>query len=534
MADAFNQSNPAISHSRIANLTFLFTLILVGFGFLQVWLLSGTFCYALDDSFIMMAISRNLAFHGVWGLTSHEFSSTASSPAFTVLLAIIIKIIGDHIWIPLVINILTLFGLLHWLSKRANEWNLQIWQTWFLMVGMVLLAPVPVLIFGSMEHILHLWLALICLYRIVEKKPSPPLFWLFVFGLCLGGIRFEGLFEGGLLVLYLWSEKKWFSGFVFGLGLIIPITALGLYSMSQGWFFLPNSLILKAYHLNVQETGTAFGYLYSLLHKASYNTHAIAAIFLLFLAKNEKSFPKGPAQNWLLILIWASIAHFIFARYSHVYRYEAYLMGMTWIAFWRSLCQSGSFPDSKSILNYLSRNKEMAALIIVLSISPLYRSVKSYVAGTIGMVNIYEQQVQTARFVKQFYNHSPIAAIDIGALAYYTDSPILDLWGLGSLNMAKLKIAGNYNNQTIDSACRKANVEAILYYGEKVNFDRWIKAGTWIIQDNMVCAEDTIDFYGLTPDGAQKLQANLRNFEAELPKRVLVQYVDQKPPTQYP
>lgn len=524
MANSLSNPFSGFSHLKIGALTFLFTLLLVGISFIRVWLLTGTFCYALDDSFIMMAISKNLAFHGVWGLTSQQFSSTASSPLFTIILAGIIKIFGDHIWIPLTINLLTFWGLLVWLSKRAAEWNLSLWQTWFLLIGLVFLAPVPVLIFGSMEHLLHLWIGLICLYRIVEKKPFPHPIWLFFAGLALGGIRFEGLFEGGLLVILLLWEKKWISALLFGVGLVIPLVALGLYSMSQGWFFLPNSLILKAYHLNVQETGNALGYLYSMLYKATWNTHAIAALFVLFLSKNEKAFPKGPAQNWILILIGSSLAHFIFARYSHVYRYEAYLMGMTWVAFWRSLCQSGLFPSMASFRHYFLQNKEMSMLIIILSISPLYRSIQSYNAGTIGMVNIYEQQVQTARFVKQFYNHSPIAAIDIGAIAYYTESPILDLWGLGTLEMAKLKIAGTYTYPNIDSFCRKAGVKAILYYGGNIKFNKWTKVGSWIIQDNMVCAEDTLDFYGLTPESSKLLRANLLQFQPNLPKRVLVKF----------
>jgi hypothetical protein len=46
---------------------------------------NGTFVYPLDDTYIGMAIARNLAMHGVLGITSREFSSSGSSPLFWAL-----------------------------------------------------------------------------------------------------------------------------------------------------------------------------------------------------------------------------------------------------------------------------------------------------------------------------------------------------------------------------------------------------------------------------------------------------------------
>ncbi len=47
--------------------------------------------------------------------------------------------------------------------------------------------------------------------------------------------------------------------------------------------------------------------------------------------------------------------------------------------------------------------------------------------------NIYEQQVQSAKFLHQFYNTSKVVANDIGAISYYTNIHLLDIAGLGSV-----------------------------------------------------------------------------------------------------
>ncbi|HVS96521.1 MAG TPA: hypothetical protein VHE54_08535, partial [Puia sp.] len=38
----------------------------------------GTFMYPLDDTFIHMALARNLSFHGNWGMNPYAFASASS------------------------------------------------------------------------------------------------------------------------------------------------------------------------------------------------------------------------------------------------------------------------------------------------------------------------------------------------------------------------------------------------------------------------------------------------------------------------
>lgn len=56
--------------------------------------------YTLDDPYIHMAIAKNLANHGVFGVTRYEFSSATSSPLWTLLLSATYKVLGVCDWAP--------------------------------------------------------------------------------------------------------------------------------------------------------------------------------------------------------------------------------------------------------------------------------------------------------------------------------------------------------------------------------------------------------------------------------------------------
>jgi hypothetical protein len=197
-------------------------------------------------------------------------------------------------------------------------------------------------------------------------------------------------------------------------------------------------------------------------------------------------------------------------------------MALGWLAYWKT-CVQGGFANSQTELWRNMRQSPIQAItVIVLVFSPLYRSVESYAVGAKAIVNIYEQQVQTARFVHRYFDKSVIGALDVGAIAYYSNCKLQDLWGLGTMDFAQLKLKNVYKPTSIDSVSRKLGIELAIVYGRPMNISAWKKVESWVIRENMVCSKDTVDFYALNPVAYSRLKQHLIAFRDSLPKSVIV------------
>lgn len=66
----------------------------------------GHLVYAIDDCYIHMAISKNIAQHGVWGVTKYGFTSSSSSLLWTLLLSFIYFLVGVNEVTPFILNVI--------------------------------------------------------------------------------------------------------------------------------------------------------------------------------------------------------------------------------------------------------------------------------------------------------------------------------------------------------------------------------------------------------------------------------------------
>ena len=66
----------------------------------------GEFTYALDDTYIHLAVAKNLGAHGTWGINPGEFSSCTSSILWPLLLALFGAAMPWGEQVPLALNLL--------------------------------------------------------------------------------------------------------------------------------------------------------------------------------------------------------------------------------------------------------------------------------------------------------------------------------------------------------------------------------------------------------------------------------------------
>jgi hypothetical protein len=135
--------------------------------------------------------------------------------------------------------------------------------------------------------------------------------------------------------------------------------------------------------------------------------------------------------------------------------------------------------------------------------------------------NIYHQQVQMARFVRQFYNQSTVVLNDIGAVSYFTDAHVVDLAGLATREVAQARLNGTFGPQIISDLTRHADAVMIYtaWFPEELPA-AWQIVGEWTIPENLICGDDTVTFLAPRANLVAALRANLRAFAPHLPAPV--------------
>lgn len=518
-------------------------VLLIGFLFIMNSLIQqsisandGIFIYALDDPYIHMAIARSVVETGVWGVTPDNFSSSSSSLLWPSLLAFVFLFTGPVDTIPLILNLFfacLCIVIIYWVAiqNKVSPWIS------VLIAGVVaFFAPFPALILSGMEHILHFGLTILFMYILVEVLQSQEMHWkrVVLLGICtlfLVTVRYEGLFLVGIALVFLIIRKLFTPTIITALTAFTPLAGYGFWSNAQGWFFLPNPLLLKGNFPSNSNMSEIFSNLiefgmgrFDRMPEITWLL-VFSILFLLFYFVVK---PHGYQQlAWMMgCFLGMLIPHTLFAGFGWFFRYEMYLVG---IALFLLLSIIGIMLvlDWRERPAWLSIIYAGIAVIVVwyslTLLSPRFNSLESVVQAT---TNIYEQQYQMARFLREHYQDIPVAVNDIGAVAYYTEVELIDLWGLAERDVAWHWINGNYNTQVIDSVTQRKGVEIALVYdawfqGGMTLPDSWIRVGQWSIRNNVVCGDDTVSIYGTNPQSVKNLILALKSFSNQLPVSVI-------------
>lgn len=525
-----------------ASLIILWVIILI-----LLWLVAGLnnghLVYTLDDAYIHLAIAKNLSQRGVWGVSQYSFSSASSSLLWTLLLAGCNGLFGVSDLTPLILNIIFSLGLVvlvYGFLKLYIKNNLFI----FIILLLVIFAtPLPALIFSGMEHVLHIILALAFLFLAVNILMGES-WWkyerqlLLIITPLLAAVRYEGLILIAVIAGLFWFKKQHsFAGAIIVLALL-PLVIFGLVSVAHGWYFLPNSILLKSNLLvwssNFGNYHNFFSFFKALYLFGDHETklHLFCLMFLSLIMIFYQSFlPRTKSTQTIttynFIFFLMAILSLPFSRWGWFYRYEAYLLAMGLVAAGISLASIFKFlyrgrSKIKIILDTL-----IYLLLVVILVNSIWRAVMSFALMPIATTNIYQQQYQMGLFVKKFYSGHGVAINDIGAVEYLAEPRLTDLAGLANIEIARLQLQKRYSTLQIDVLTKKNQVEMAMIYdswfmdkGTSTLPVSWIKVGQWKINHNVVCGDDTVSFYAISPPAKDSLMNNLKNFARDLPSAV--------------
>ncbi len=509
----------------------VFTAFTAYFIFHSIYQNDGHFIYPLDDTYIHMSIAKHFAQEGVWGLTSHEFSSGSSSILFTLILSAAFLIFGTVDIIPLILNIIIGYAFLYYLYKALPKLTSP--GIYFLIsLSAVLFVPLYLMVISGMEHTLQIFLS--CVFLLMSagiiadtgKAANRQLLALSIITSLTAAVRYESLFLIDIAVLAFFIKRKFLTGIIVTISGLWPVILYGLISISNGSYFIPNTLLVKGHipEFGLKAIGGFIFNSYKAMFSPPFLILLIVALFLaavVLLHSGRKDSSTMKNIYMILIILPVYFIHLTFARTGWLFRYEAYLIAMTIIAMY------GIAEYLKSeYRNYNRTLKITLAVFLLLLATPLvlrfggaiYRADKA-------MNNIYSHSIQISKFIHKYYDHKAVAAADIGALTYYNDVDLFDMAGLATVDVVKNK--DHYDKHFIENYAKKHGVQIAFFYEKYFKDlvpDSWIRVCRWSIPDNRVLGDATVSFFAVAPGEAERLKENLREFSKQLPDNVSVKF----------
>lgn len=510
-------------------------IIITGFYFYLGWtqLPSGAgYVYIIDDVYIHLALARNFAEHGVWSVNESGFDSASSSILYTLLLASLIKVFGDWEYYPLVLNIifgiLTIYAVFRYFQDFYGKSEL-VW-------AMILLLPFShlyVMTIIGMEHTLHMFLMVLAIYLIQKNISSDferkdfRILLLILFFISL--VRFESMFFTVGLAFALLLRKAFSKAFWVMIIGFLPIIIFGCVSIREGGFFFPNSVMIKGSYPEGQH------FLYNvwviardgvLLNPSFYKCLLPPFMILLaFLVKNYRGQNiREILKNETLVItiVSMSLMHALFAFMK--FRYENYLM----ISILLVTIPAVSKFFKKLKLEGFSLNAYMlmttCGIFLLVSVS-CYRFLYQHNPLKYSSMGINEQQIEMSRFLGQYYKGQKVIANDIGAISYFSHVQLLDMVGLGSTEVAKMKVENKHsskedfivnNRKFLAEYARKNHYKIAVIYAEWFPGDppkEWIPVASWTTDVKYGPAIQRVVFYAVDDSEAEILRKKLSTFD---------------------
>ncbi|MCW4452831.1 hypothetical protein OK344_11520 [Kaistella sp. BT6-1-3] len=219
-----------------------------------------------------------------------------------------------------------------------------------------------------------------------------------------------------------------------------------------------------------------------------------------------------------------AILHSLFALLK--YRYENYLMIAVFLVIIPIIAEVFKEFSFKNIKINISNFLMIGSVTFVIMVSA-YRFIYHHLPLKYSSKGISEQQIEMSRFLAEYYKGEKVLANDIGAISYFGHVQLLDMVGLGSTDIATIKINNKHhsreryiteNKKYITHYVREKNCGIAVIYPEWFPGDppkNWIPVSLWTSSTPYGPAISRVVFYALKPEEVAPLQRNLSKFNLD-------------------
>jgi hypothetical protein len=407
----------------------------------------GVVSYASDDAYMRMAIGRNVALNGTWGINSGEFASIVGSLVWPLVLGVADKLIGVQVWLPIFINVVLsciLLLALDCAARRAlSEPRLRFASVCFVVVSL----PLGPLVLEGMEHTLQLLLTLVVVegaLQFLDRKAASWVWWGGAAGL-LAATRYEGLFVVGVTALvFVFASRKNVPAAV-GLIMVsaLPLLIYGWVSFHNGWLPVPNDVYFRRAPLMPDSLAAVWPLLLRPLDLLNQDAvlRAIVLAPLIAIVWHAMAIKQGSdvgqSRMRTLLFVGAIVLHLYFVGLRE-YRYDAYLVLLGWWAMLPLLQEVADFFHSERISIFSASSAVFATLGVVL-LFPLANRGLTETSGWWNAREAFRQNELLAVTYAEQQNWSGGAATDFPGVFSNAGYYVLDLTGMGSANLSRAR-----------------------------------------------------------------------------------------------
>ncbi|MFH0882187.1 MAG: hypothetical protein V2A56_04305 [bacterium] len=505
----------------------------------------GDYVYPSDDSYIHLALARNLAFHGVWSVNPDGFTPASSSPLWTVLLAVLFRIFGFHAAAPFFINLILMLLLLLILDDQFRKHQISAPTRILLLLAVLVGAPLLVTVCLGMEHVLHAILTILVLNlgeRLIaddgDGLNTRSRVVMMALAALLTATRYEGLALIVPLSVLLVLRRRW--GFATGLLLVslVPPVLYALYATSQGGPPLPNTAYLKGVmdHPPDVFTGSIEDWVFwhgiqpIRMNSFMYTGVALGAFALIHYLRRGMAWSR--AALTLMLTATMIIAHLIFSETNNLYRHEMYLHVLIFYVFGREMKVSVSswFASLRSLPH--SGQMGFAILLLLFLLFPAAHDLARRTWLTLriseAMEDIRDQPLETARLFREYFAGETVVIHDPGAVALDGNVRVIDLWGLASTDVMRLQQAGKLTSEAVDSLSRAGGASVAVLYDGWLNYrggipGNWVPIASLTLPDNIASAFPRVSIFATSASAAPRVARAVQLFSLTLPEEVTLE-----------